>query len=78
MGSLEVFNKCEKGEEKIMYTELSCNELLTIEGGVNGWLLVGGTLIVIGGVAECCTVGLSVSGAATVIGGAGMFVAGLK
>lgn len=63
---------------KEMYTELSYNELLNIDGGVNGWLLAGGALLVAGGVAECCTVALTVSGAATVIGGAGMFVAGLK
>lgn len=61
-----------------MYTELSYNELLNIDGGVNGWLLVGGSLIAVGGVAECCSGALTVSGVATVIGGVGMFVAGLK
>lgn len=61
-----------------MYTEMSYSELLAVDGGVNGWLVVGGALVVVGGVAECCTGALTVSGVATVIGGAGMFVAGLK
>lgn len=61
-----------------MYTEISNDELMFIDGGVNGWMLVGGALVVIGGVAEIATIGGSVSGVATVIGGAGMFVAGLK
>jgi hypothetical protein len=61
-----------------MYTELTFDELITIDGGVNGWLLVGGALLVIGGVAECCTVAFSVPGATTVVAGAGMFITGLK
>lgn len=35
-------------------------------------------MIVVGGVAECLTGALTPSGVATVIGGAGMIVAGLK
>lgn len=61
-----------------MYQELSYNDLMTIDGGANGWLIVGGVLICIGGVAEIATVGLSASGVATVIGGAGMIVSGCK
>lgn len=58
--------------------QLTYDELKNIDGGVNGWLLAGGTMIVVGGVAECLTGALTPSGVATVIGGAGMIVAGLK
>lgn len=60
-----------------MYTELSYNELQDVYGGVNGWLIVGGSLVVVGGVAECCTVAFTASGVATIISGVGMIVAGV-
>lgn len=61
-----------------MYQELNYNDLIYIDGGVNGWQIVGGVLICVGGAAECATGGLTVSGVATVIGGAGMIVSGCK
>lgn len=61
-----------------MYYELTYEEMLLIDGGVNGWLIVGGVLICVGGVAEACTGALTVSGVATIIGGAGMIISGCK
>lgn len=61
-----------------MYTELSLEDLVNIDGGVNALKVAGGILLVLAGLGGCATGGFSWAGAAGVAGGAGCIIDGLK
>lgn len=60
-----------------MFVELKTNELISINGGADGWKIVGGILIVVGGVGSAIS-GDVFGGFATVVGGIACIVDGIN
>lgn len=59
-----------------MLYSLDEQDMFLIDGGLNGWYVVGGILVTAGGVLECASGGGAITGVPTAMGGVGMIIYG--
>lgn len=61
-----------------MFLELTYSELMAIDGGVNWWMVVGGSIAIVGGIIVCATGAGALAGAVTIYIGLMTVVQGLE
>ncbi|MDD3840950.1 MAG: class IIb bacteriocin, lactobin A/cerein 7B family [Bacillota bacterium] len=49
-----------------MFLELTYSELMAIDGGIDWWMVVGGSIAIVGGIIVCATGAGALAGAVTI------------
>ena len=61
-----------------MFLELTSSELMAIDGGVNWWMVVGGSIAIVGGIIVCATGAGAIGGGVAIYTGLMVVVEGLE
>lgn len=61
-----------------MFLELTYSELMAIDGGIDWWMVVGGSIAIVGGIIVCATGAGALAGAVTIYIGLMTVVQGLE
>ncbi len=61
-----------------MFLELTYSELMAIDGGIDWWMVVGGSIAIVGGIIVCATGAGALAGAVNIYIGLMTVVQGLE